>query len=135
MNSKIDFLDAPEVLRRKIRKSVCEEGNVTDNGLLSFLDAVLIPISHLWREQARLNDVSKDCVQRPFVGADAPKGCVFTIEREERFGGSLHYSEFAALKEDFAKRTVHPKDLKDSVGNAISHLLEPIRAMYANDRE
>ncbi|TFL04023.1 hypothetical protein BDV98DRAFT_525793 [Pterulicium gracile] len=134
-DSKIDFLDTPEVVKRKIKKAFCEEGNVTDNGLLSFVEAVLIPISQLWLDQARLKEVAEDRIQRPFIAAGAPEGSVFSIERDEKFGGSLHYSTYDALKEDFANKTIHPKDVKTAVANAINRLLEPIRAMYENDQE
>ena len=32
-NSKIDLLDPPEVVRKKIRGAFCEEGNVKENGV------------------------------------------------------------------------------------------------------
>ncbi|KAF8452294.1 hypothetical protein L210DRAFT_143584 [Boletus edulis BED1] len=41
------------VVKRKIKRAFCEEGNVTENGLLAFAQAVLIP-------------------QKPFVTGDAP---------------------------------------------------------------
>ena len=50
-NSKIDFLDSAEVVRKKISKAFCEEGNTTENGILAFLQAVLIPISQLRLEK------------------------------------------------------------------------------------
>ena len=34
-NSKIDFLDPPEVVRRKIKAAFCEEGNTAENGVLA----------------------------------------------------------------------------------------------------
>ena len=51
-NSKIDFLDPPEVVRRKIKAAFCEEGNTAENGVLSFVQAVLIPISELRIERS-----------------------------------------------------------------------------------
>ena len=35
-NSKIDFLDPPDVVKRKIKSAFCEEGNVAENGVLAF---------------------------------------------------------------------------------------------------
>ena len=52
-NSKIDFLDTAEVIRKKIKAAFCEEGNVEDNGLLSFIEAVLIPVNQLRIEIGR----------------------------------------------------------------------------------
>jgi tyrosyl-tRNA synthetase len=55
-NSKIDLLDPPAVVAKKIKAAFCEEGNVAENGLLAFVQAVLIPISQLRRERARMDD-------------------------------------------------------------------------------
>ncbi|KAG6371016.1 hypothetical protein JVT61DRAFT_10737 [Boletus reticuloceps] len=52
--SKIDFLDPPEVVKRKIKKAFCGEGDVTENGLLAFTKAVL-PISELRLERRQGN--------------------------------------------------------------------------------
>jgi len=58
--------------------------------------------------------------QRPFISDDAPPGTVFTIEREERFGGPTHFTSFSQIQDDFKEEKLHPKDLKISVANAIS---------------
>ena len=58
--------------------------------------------------------------QRPFISDDAPPGTVFTIEREERFGGPTHYTSFSQIQDDFKEEKLHPKDLKISVANANS---------------
>ncbi|EEB99298.1 hypothetical protein MPER_01047, partial [Moniliophthora perniciosa FA553] len=42
-NSKIDFLDPPEVVKKKIKLAFCEEGNVQENGILSFAEGCPIP--------------------------------------------------------------------------------------------
>ncbi|KAF7361291.1 Tyrosine--tRNA ligase [Mycena sanguinolenta] len=138
-NSKIDFLDAPEVVRKKIKAAFCEEGNVVDNGILAFSEAVLIPISQL-----RLENIKKGGSilepggdLKPFASDDAPEGTVFSIERDAKFGGPTHahYSSYADLKKDFAEKVLHPKDLKTAVANAINRLLDPIRKAFAEDEE
>jgi tyrosyl-tRNA synthetase len=60
---------------------------------------------------------------------------VFSIVRDEKFGGSTHYAAYDALKDDFAAKKVHPKDLKAAVAGAIQALLAPIRAAYEADAE
>ena len=141
-NSKIDFLDPPEVVRRKIKNAFCEEGNTTQNGVLSFVHAVLIPISELriTRSEGKTGaDVEEGTGavgdQTPFVLPDAPAGTVFSISRRDEHGGPLHYSDFDALERDFAERRVHPKDLKTAVADAIVRLLDPIRATFEADEE
>ncbi|KAM5530670.1 hypothetical protein V8D89_015642 [Ganoderma adspersum] len=141
-NSKIDFLDPPEVVRRKIKNAFCEEGNTTQNGVLSFVKAVLIPISEL-RIERSAGKTGADAeegegavgAQTPFVTAGAPAGTVFSVSRKDEHGGPLHYTDFEGLEKDFAEKKVHPKDLKTAVADAIVRLLDPIRATFEADEE
>lgn len=43
-DSKIDLLDSPSALKKKLKKAFCEPGNVKDNGVLSFCQHVLFPL-------------------------------------------------------------------------------------------
>ncbi|KAI0691247.1 tyrosyl-tRNA synthetase [Cerioporus squamosus] len=117
-NSKIDFLDPPEVVRRKIKNAFCEEGNTAENGVLAFVKAVLIPVSELRIER-----------QQGKTGADAEEGA------KEEHGGSLHYKSFEELEADFAAKKLHPKDLKTAVADGIIRLLDPIRTAFQQDEE
>ena len=137
-NSKIDFLDPPAVVRKKIKSAFCEEGN-PDNGVLAFVDAVLMPISQLRLERRQgldgeeLKQVTAN--QLPIASEDAPEGTLFSVVRPERFGGSLHYKTYQEIKDDFSKKELHPKDLKNAVADAIIGLLSPIQDAYKNDPE
>jgi tyrosyl-tRNA synthetase len=141
-NSKIDFLDPPELVRKKIKSAFCEEGNTTENGVLSFVEVVLIPISQLRLERMR-GDTGADSEegqeavgdQTPFALEGAPEGTVFSVFRKEEYGGSLHYKNFEDLKADFAARKLHPKDLKTAVADAIVRLLTPIREAFEQSEE
>jgi len=138
-NSKIDFLDSPELVRKKLKSAFCEEGNIEKNGVLSFLEAVLIPISQLRIDRRAeggdtlLEEGLGD--QRPFISDDAPAGTLFSIERDEKFGGSTHYQSFDDIKEDFKNKVLHPKDLKTSVANGIVRLLEPIGKAFQENED
>ena len=136
-NSKIDFLDTPDIIRKKVKTAFCEEGNIDKNGVLSFLEAVLIPISQLRLDRRQKVDVLEEGLgdQRPFISDDAPSGTVFSIERDEKFGGSTHYQSFADIKEDFKNKVLHPKDLKMSVANGIVRLLEPIGKAFEENED
>ena len=141
-NSKIDFLDTPEAVRKKLKSAFCEEGNVQENGVLSFVEAVLIPISQLRLERKAAAEAGSSTVlepglgdQRPFISDDAPAGTVFSVERDEKFGGSTHYKTFDEIKEDFENKQLHPKDLKASVANGIIRLLEPVRKAFEENEE
>jgi tyrosyl-tRNA synthetase len=147
-DSKIDLLDPSDAIRRKIKKAFCEEGNVAENGVLSFVEAVLIPISELRLERAASKAANSDGSnggssaaeenaeeQKPFVSEGAPSGTVFSISRDEKYGGPMHFSTHDALKQAFEKRDVHPKDLKGAVADAIVSLLAPIRKRFEENKE
>lgn len=137
-DSKIDFLDTPEQVRKKIKDAFCEEGNIENNGLLSFVQAVLIPISQLRLDRLKGGDGLLEAGtgdQKPFVGEGAPEGTVFSVIREEKHGGSLHYDSIDGMQIDFKEKKIHPKDLKTAVGNAIINLLEPIRKAFQENEE
>lgn len=136
-NSKIDFLDAPEVVRKKLKLAFCEEGNVDENGVLAFVEAVLIPVSQLRIARLKGDPVLEKGLgdQQPFVALGAPEGTVFSVERDEKFGGSSHYKTFEEIKADFAAKILHPKDLKTAVANAINNLLAPIRKAFEENEE
>ena len=137
-NSKIDFLDPPEVVRKKIKSAFCEEGN-PDNGVLAFVGAVLMPISQLRLERSQGSDGEevKQAApnQLPLTSEDAPEGTLFSVVRPDKFGGSLHYKAYRDIEVDFSKKELHPKDLKVAVADAIVRLLAPIQDAYKNDPE
>lgn len=141
-DSKIDFLDPPDAVRRKIKKAFCEEGNVEENGLLAFVEAVLIPISEL--RLGRAGGTSSDPEegaganreeQKSFAYDGAPAGTVFSVPRDEKYGGPMHFSTYGALREAFEKREVHPKDLKGAVADSLVSLLAPIRKRFEESKE
>ncbi|ESK98215.1 tyrosyl-trna synthetase [Moniliophthora roreri MCA 2997] len=139
-NSKIDFLDPPEVVKKKIKLAFCEEGNVQENGILSFAEAVLFPISQLRTERLKGIDIAggsegQAAAQKPFISDDAPEGTTFTIDRDEKFGGPMHYKTFQEMRDAFESKALHPKDLKAGVGSAILSLLEPIRKAFEENEE
>ena len=43
--SKIDLLDSPAQVKKKLSKAFCEEGNITNNGVVSFAKHVLFPMN------------------------------------------------------------------------------------------
>ncbi|KZT67514.1 tyrosine tRNA ligase [Daedalea quercina L-15889] len=141
-DSKIDFLETPAEVRRKIKRAFCEEGNVEENGVLSFVEAVLIPISQMRLERMH-GETGADAdegagavgSQRPFALEGAPEGTAFSINRPEKYGGPLHYQVFNDLKRDFEERKVHPGDLKTAVADAIVQLLDPIRKTFEESQE
>ncbi|XP_076819056.1 tyrosine--tRNA ligase, cytoplasmic-like [Clavelina lepadiformis] len=96
-DSKIDLLDEPAAVKRKLKKAFCEPGNITNNGILSFVKFVVFPIFS-----------------------------EFEVVRKEEFGGNKKYTVYEDLEKDFANEVVHPGDLKNGVVVVINRLLAPI---------
>ncbi|GBC00936.1 hypothetical protein RclHR1_04000017 [Rhizophagus clarus] len=111
-DSKIDLLDDADVVSRKLKKAFCEEGNIDDNGILSFVESVLFPLRSL--------------------NGKTPS---FLIKRDEKWGGNVNYTSYQSLKDDFRDKKVHPGDLKAAATEAINNLLEPIRKRWKDDPE
>lgn len=103
-DSKIDLLDSPANVKKKLKKAFCEPGNIENNGLLSFVKHVVFPLFK--------------------------QGEKFVVARSAEHGGNAEYDTFEKLEEAFAKQDVHPGDLKASVEIYINKLLEPVRKMF-----
>lgn len=101
-NSKIDILDTEKVVRKKLNKGFCEEGNVEENWFLDFASLVMFPHLH-------------------------DEGKIFIIDRPEKFGGPIKYKDFLELKSSFASKNLHPADLKLGIIDYVNGLLNPIR--------
>lgn len=125
-NSKIDLLDPPAVVKKKLKQAFCEEGNVENNALLSFVKAVLMQISGLRLE-------TQDPTFKPFAQEGAPAGTLFSIPRREQT--TLHYSEPTQLDEDFKNKLIHPGDLKAIVTEVLTQLLDPIQKEFESNPE
>jgi len=97
-NSGIFIHNTDEEIRTKIKKAWCEEANIQNNPLL---------------------DISKNVILHEF---DEMK-----VERPEKFGGNVIYSDYNQLESDFAAKKLHPTDLKQTVGNYLVKVVAPIR--------
>jgi len=129
-NSKIDLLDPPELIKKKINKAFCEPGNIDNNGVLSFVGAVLIPISVLRMELAAAGEKPPP----PFAGEGAPEGTVFTVVG---WGDepTVHYKTFEEMRVDFKEGRLRPENLKPAVTKALASLLEPVQKEFAASEE
>ena len=50
-----------------------------------------------------------------------------TVERPEKFGGNVTYTNYKDLESDFLQKKLHPSDLKNTVANYICDIIRPIR--------
>jgi len=97
-NSTIFIHDSPDEIRAKIKKAWCEEGNIENNPLLEISKQII------FREHDKVS-----------------------VERPQKFGGNVSFSEYAELEAAFAKKELHPTDLKQTV----AELLVPIVSTLA----
>jgi tyrosyl-tRNA synthetase len=88
-DSKIDLLDAPEVVTKKLKKAKATPKEVEGNGIISFVQYVLLPISEL-----RSGGRGK-----------------FVVERREGEGGPLVYENIETLKQDYAADLVSSSEM------------------------
>lgn len=109
-DSKIDLLDPPSVVEKKIRKAVCTPKVVAENGVLAFVEFVLLPASHL---------------------RGARK---FVVSRERDNLPDLVYTSIAEMHKDYEADVLTPQLLKQAVAKGINELLTPIREKYENDK-
>jgi len=106
-DSKIDLLDDEKSVKKKISKAFCEEGNIEENGVLSFCKFVLFPVMEM-KGHAGLQ-----------------------ISRSEENGGDITYTTYQELETSFGEKKLHPGDLKASVSSFISNeLLKSIRDRF-----
>ncbi len=62
-DSKIDLLDPPEVVTKKIRKAVAAPRIVEENGVLAFVEFVLLPAATLKGRREFRVDRDRDCLE------------------------------------------------------------------------
>jgi tyrosyl-tRNA synthetase len=109
-DSKIDLLEDPKMVERKLKKAFCEEGNIEKNGVLTFLKHVYIPMISLRTE-----------------------GIQIVIERKEEHGGNMTFTDYASLEAAFAAKEIHPGDLKAAVTKILNAIIAPIRKKFENE--
>ncbi len=90
--------DSDEEISSKINKAWCEEGNIEKNPLL---------------------EISRHVIFHEFDGMN--------VERPEKFGGNVIYTEYSQLESDFGAKKLHPSDLKRTVANYLVKIISPIR--------
>ncbi|KAL9100783.1 MAG: hypothetical protein Q9163_003879 [Psora crenata] len=107
-DSKIDVLDSADVVRRKLKKAHAAPREVQGNGIISFVEYVLLPVSAL-----KSGGPGK-----------------FVVERKEQ--EPLVYTDIEKLKEDYAADVLMPQTLKPAVTEALLELLDPVQKEFAS---
>ncbi len=99
--SKIDLMDDEEEVMKKMNKADCIAGD-PDNGVMALLKYFIF-VYKIDRDEK------------------------FLIERPEKFGGNLEYSNYEEVEKDFISKSLHPQDLKAGVAKEINLLLGNFR--------
>ncbi|RJP24212.1 MAG: tyrosine--tRNA ligase [Candidatus Omnitrophota bacterium] len=95
--------DEPDDIKRKIKKAFCPEGEIAFNPVLDWANRLIFALG---RGPLR-------------------------IERKEEHGGNLQFATYAELEQVFAKKELHPLDLKVTVADSVIDLLAPVREHFA----
>ncbi|MCX6747095.1 MAG: tyrosine--tRNA ligase [Candidatus Pacearchaeota archaeon] len=98
--SKIDLTDEEKTIKEKVNSAYCVEGD-SDNGIMEFLKYVIIILKEDKKEK-------------------------FLIERPEKYGKNLTYSNYEEIEKAFIKKEIHPMDLKNAIAKEIISLLNKI---------
>ncbi|KAG5934008.1 hypothetical protein E4U53_000797 [Claviceps sorghi] len=110
--SKIDLLDAPEVVAKKIKKAIAAPRVVEDNGVLAFVEYVLLPAAGLKGGKRE-----------------------FKVERDRDGLEPLVYDNITQMQEDYKNDTLTPQQLKAAVAKGLNELLAPIQAAYQASKD
>ncbi|KAJ9659031.1 Tyrosine--tRNA ligase cytoplasmic [Coniosporium apollinis] len=101
-DSKIDVLDPPDLIRKKLKKAYSAPKEVEGNGVLSFCEYVLLPASALQGGEGK-----------------------FVVKRRD--AEPLVYTNIKQIQEDYRKDILIPQDLKAAVTDALIVLLESVQ--------
>jgi len=98
--SKIDLTDDEKTIKEKINSADCVSGN-PHNGIMEFLKYVIMIIKEDRKEK-------------------------FLIERLEKYGKNVSYSNYEEIEKAFVKKEIHPMDLKNAIAKEIINLLDKV---------
>ncbi len=104
--SAIFVHDTPEEIRAKIKNAFCPEGETDFNPLLDWAKHLVFI-----RDSAKLE-----------------------VKRTPEHGGKISFTNIEDLKHAFAKKELHPLDLKAAMAEAIIDLLEPCRKHFSKGK-
>ena len=105
-NSGVFIHDTDDEIKSKIKKAWCEEGNAENNPLIEITKHVIF---HEFNE--------------------------INVERPEKFGGNITYTNSSDLENDFLQKKLHPSDLKQTVSNYLIKIISPIREKLTLNEE
>ncbi|KAH8676611.1 tRNA synthetases class I-domain-containing protein [Tricladium varicosporioides] len=111
VDSKIDLLDSPEAVAKKLKKAKCVPKEVAGNGVIAFVEHVIM----------RALSLHPDLDSK------------FVVERKD--AEPLIYESAEKLKEDYIADILTPQLLKAALTTHLNTLLAPIRAEFQVSKE
>jgi len=103
-DTAIFMTDTEADIKRKISKAYCPEGETKENPILEYCKYIIFE-----------------------------KFDTILIERPEKWGGNLEFKNYEELESAFAKKELHPADLKNSVTKLVNELIKPVRDHFENN--
>ncbi|EMC95949.1 hypothetical protein BAUCODRAFT_509803 [Baudoinia panamericana UAMH 10762] len=110
-DSKIDLIEPADIVRKKLKKAFCPPKQVEGNGVLSFVEYVLLPASALKNN-------------------GTPR---FVVDRRD--AEPLVYDSIERMRKDYEADVLSPQSLKPAVTEALLAILKPIREEYESSKE
>lgn len=110
-NSKIDLLDDEATVVKKIKKAECVPKVPEGNGVLAFVEFVLLPAARLRGQRGFVVDRTRD---------ELPE---------------LVYTEVSQMHDDYRNDVLTPQILKPAVSKALNELMGPIREEFGKSAE
>ncbi|RYC53614.1 Tyrosine-tRNA ligase, partial [Xylaria longipes] len=110
-NSKIDLLDPPDLVARKIKKAEAAPRVAEGNGLLAYVEHVFLPVSELKGKRE------------------------FVVPRERDGLEPLVYTTIAQMRSDYENDVLTPQLLKPAVTKALHDIMIPIQDAYNASKE
>jgi len=105
-DSKIDLLDGPAVVEKKLKKAICKPKEVEGNGVIAFVEHVIFRA----------------------IALKVDGESTFTVQRRDQ--EPLVYDSIEKLKEDYASDILTPQLLKSALVHHLNELLKPIIDEY-----
>lgn len=109
-NSKIDFDDSDNIIRKKIGKAFSTDGVVEGNGLLAIAKYIIF---------RKLEDENSE----------------FIINRPEQYGGKIIFKTYSELEKAFALKELVSIDLKQGIADEIIRLISPLRTKIEENKK
>ncbi|KAI0456684.1 tyrosyl-tRNA synthetase [Xylaria acuta] len=110
-NSKIDLLDPPDVVSKKIKKAEAAPRVAEGNGLLAYVEHVFLPIAELKGKRE------------------------FVVSRERDGLEPLVYTTIAQMRSDYENDVLTPQLLKPAVTKVLVDILASIQDAYNASKE